>query len=30
MDESFFPVLWTAAGRRSAFLDDYLAGALRT
>ena len=26
MDESFFPVLWTEDGRRSAFLDDYLAG----
>ena len=26
MDESFFPILWTEDGRRSAFLDDYLAG----
>jgi len=25
MDESFFPILWTADGRRSAFLDGYLA-----
>lgn len=24
MDESFFPILWTEDGRRSAFLDDYL------
>lgn len=24
MDESFFPVLWTANGRRSQFLDSYL------
>ncbi|MCY3669954.1 MAG: phytanoyl-CoA dioxygenase family protein, partial [Alphaproteobacteria bacterium] len=24
MDESFFPVLWTENGYRSAFLDDYL------
>ena len=26
MDESFFPILWTEEGRRSAFLDGYLAG----
>ena len=25
MDESFFPVLWTRDGRRSAFLEPYLA-----
>ena len=25
MDESFFPVLWTRNGGRSAFLDAYLA-----
>ena len=24
MDESFFPVLWTEDGYRSAFLEDYL------
>jgi len=24
MDESFFPILWTADGKRSKFLDDYL------
>ena len=24
MDESFFPILWTADGRRTAFLDDYM------
>ena len=24
MDESFFPVLWTAAGQRSTFIDRYL------
>jgi ectoine hydroxylase-related dioxygenase (phytanoyl-CoA dioxygenase family) len=24
MDESFFPILWTAAGGRTAFLDDYM------
>ena len=27
MDESFFPVLWTEDGYRSAFLDEYLSGA---
>jgi ectoine hydroxylase-related dioxygenase (phytanoyl-CoA dioxygenase family) len=27
MDESFFPILWTRSGRRSAFLDSYLSGA---
>ena len=26
MDESFFPVLWRADGRRSPFLTDYLGG----
>ncbi len=26
MEESFFPILWTEDGRRSAFLDAYLAG----
>ena len=25
MDETFFPVLWTAAGRRSSFIEGYLA-----
>ena len=25
MDESFFPVLWTEDGDRSAFLEEYLA-----
>jgi len=24
MDESFFPILWTRAGERTAFLDDYM------
>jgi hypothetical protein len=24
MDESFFPILWTVEGRRTAFLDDYM------
>ena len=24
MDESFFPILWTEDGRRSAFLDEYM------
>jgi ectoine hydroxylase-related dioxygenase (phytanoyl-CoA dioxygenase family) len=24
MDESFFPILWTQDGRRTAFLDDYM------
>ena len=24
MDESFFPILWTQAGDRTAFLDDYM------
>jgi hypothetical protein len=24
MDEGFFPILWTQAGHRSTFLDDYL------
>lgn len=24
MDESFFPILWTDAGYRTAFLDDYM------
>ena len=24
MDESFFPILWTADGYRTAFLDDYM------
>ena len=24
MDESFFPVLWTEDGYRSAFIDGYL------
>jgi len=28
MDEAFFPVLWTEAGGRSAFVDPYLAGDL--
>jgi hypothetical protein len=28
MDESFFPILWTAAGYRSAFADAYCADAL--
>ena len=27
MDESFFPILWTEDGRRSAFLEAYLGGA---
>ena len=26
MDESFFPILWTEDGRRSGFLEGYLAG----
>jgi hypothetical protein len=24
MDESFFPILWTRDGQRTAFLDDYM------
>jgi len=28
MDESFFPILWTEDGRRSPFLDRYIAGEL--
>jgi len=24
MDESFFPILWTEAGYRTAFLNDYM------
>jgi phytanoyl-CoA hydroxylase len=28
MDESFFPVLWTQDGYRSAFIDPYVAGTL--
>ncbi len=24
MDESFFPILWTADNRRSGFLDEYI------
>jgi ectoine hydroxylase-related dioxygenase (phytanoyl-CoA dioxygenase family) len=27
MDESFFPILWTDSGRRSAWLEEYLAAA---
>ena len=27
MDESFFPVLWTEDGYRSAWLDEYLGAA---
>ena len=26
MDETFFPILWTAAGHRSSFIERYLAG----
>ncbi|MFQ5545354.1 MAG: phytanoyl-CoA dioxygenase family protein [Acidiferrobacterales bacterium] len=26
MDESFFPILWTADNRRSSFLDEYVRG----
>jgi len=28
MDESYFPVLWTEGGGRSAFIDPFVAGAL--
>ena len=28
MDESYFPVLWTENGRRSAFIDPFVSGAL--
>ncbi|HUS54033.1 MAG TPA: phytanoyl-CoA dioxygenase family protein [Thermohalobaculum sp.] len=27
MDDSFFPVLWTAGGGRSSFIDEYTSGA---
>lgn len=30
MDESYFPILWTEDGRRSAFLEDYLKRGQRT
>ena len=26
MDETFFPVLWTASGHRSPFIESYLTG----
>jgi hypothetical protein len=26
MDESFFPVLWTQSGHRTAFLKAYVSG----
>jgi hypothetical protein len=30
MDESFFPILWTRDGYRTAWLDDYMRGGSAT